>query len=79
MVSAYIMAKIETGKEKEVFSKIKEIEEIKEAITTYGTYDLLVKVNFRKNEDLDDFVFDVLRQISGVKETVTMIVVKSIV
>lgn len=79
MIQSYIMTKIETGKEAEISSKIKNIENIKESHFTYGTYDLLIKVSFEKNEDLDDFVFNVVRKIPGVKETVTVIVAKTIV
>jgi len=79
LVFAYIMAKMETGKDAEVISKIKEIKNIKESHVTYGVYDLLIKTNFEKIEDLDDFVFNVIRQIPGVKETVTIIVSKTIV
>ena len=79
MIQSYIMTKIETGKEAEISSKIKNLVNIIESHFTYGTYDLLIKVNFEKNEDLDDFVFNVVRKIPGVKETVTVIVAKTIV
>jgi DNA-binding Lrp family transcriptional regulator len=78
-VSAYILAKIEAGKDEEVISRIKEMKEIRNAIITYGVYDLIVNVDFERIEDLDNFVFNVLRRIPGIKETMTMVAVKSIV
>lgn len=78
MVSAFILAKMESGKEQEVFSRIGEMSDIKQATVTYGLYDLLIGVDFDKIEDLDGFVFNVLRRIPGIKETVTMIAVRSI-
>ena len=77
MVSAYIMAKLEVGKEKETISELKQIKEIKEAIITYGVFDLIIKVNFQNSEALDYFVFNVVRQLPGVNDTMTMLVVKT--
>lgn len=79
MVSAYILAKVDAGKDEEVFSKIREIEDVREAHAAYGIYDLFLKVNFEKIEDLDDFVFNVMRKIPGIKETTTVITAKAIV
>jgi DNA-binding Lrp family transcriptional regulator len=73
------MAKLEAGKENETFSKIKGTKEIEEAIVTYGIFDLLIKTSFEKIEDLDSFVFDVLRRIDGITDTVTMISVRRVI
>lgn len=79
MVLAYVLAKMEAGKEEEIFSRIKKLREIEEASATYGVYDLLIKVRFNRVEELDSFIFDVVRQIPGIKETVTMILAKTVV
>jgi DNA-binding Lrp family transcriptional regulator len=73
------MAKLEVGEEEEIFSKIKKTGKIEEALATYGTYDLMVRVNFSETEDLDDFIFNVLRKIPGIKDTLTIIVARKIV
>jgi DNA-binding Lrp family transcriptional regulator len=39
-------------------------------------YDLHVEASFNTMDDLDRFVFDKIRRISGVKETVTLIAFK---
>lgn len=79
MVSAYIMAKLEAGKDKGVFAEIKKLREIEEASATYGAYDLLIKVEFKTVEELDRFIFDVVRRIPGVTETVTMVVAQTMI
>jgi len=79
LVSAYVMVKLEAGREEEVFAEVEKLREIKEASATYGAYDLLIKVKFEKIEELDRFIFDVVRRIPGVRETVTMIAAKTIV
>jgi|Deesub1362B_J571_1020462.scaffolds.fasta_scaffold54109_1 DNA-binding Lrp family transcriptional regulator len=78
MGSAYILAKIEAGKEEEIFEEIRKSTEIEEANATYGVYDLVVRVNFKTVDELDEFIFGVLRRIPGVKETVTMIIAKEV-
>jgi DNA-binding Lrp family transcriptional regulator len=41
-------------------------------------YDLHVEVSFETMEALDNFVFDEIRRVAGIKETVTLIVPKVI-
>ncbi|NIR86228.1 Lrp/AsnC family transcriptional regulator [Candidatus Bathyarchaeota archaeon] len=79
MVSAYIMVKVVAGKDDEVFSQVQKLKQIKEASVTYGAYDLILMVEFPRIEEVDDFLFNVVRRIPGVSETVSMIVAKKIV
>lgn len=72
-VLAYILAKVEAGKDKEVFEEIRKLKGVKKASTTYGTYDLHIEAQFDTVEELDAFVFEKVRRIPGVIETVTMI------
>jgi len=72
-VLAYVLARVEAGRDREVFNEIKKLREIKKASATYGMYDLHIEVTVDRVEDLDAFVFDKVRKIPGVKETVTMI------
>jgi DNA-binding Lrp family transcriptional regulator len=39
-------------------------------------YDLHVEVSFKTKDELDRFIFDKIRRIPGVKETVTLIAFK---
>lgn len=45
---------------------------VRHATPTYGVYDLHVEVSFETMEELDKFIFDGIRRISGIKETVTL-------
>lgn len=72
-VDAYILVKVEAGKEREVGSQLKN-KMITEASLIYGAYDLILKVRAPLPEKLDEFIFGELRQINGVKETATCIV-----
>ena len=42
MVVAYILAKVEAGKDKEVLSEVKKVAGVRQATPTYGVYDLQV-------------------------------------
>jgi len=66
------MAKLVAGKEEDVWVEIRKPGQIREANATYGAYDLIIKANFQNIEEIDKFVFDVLRRVPGISETVTI-------
>jgi DNA-binding Lrp family transcriptional regulator len=73
LITAYVLAKVESGKDDEVLSEAQKLVGVKEATPTYGVYDLHIKVEFKSIEELDEFIFNKIRRIPGVKETVTLI------
>ena len=72
MVTAYVLAKVGAGKE-EVLEKVKKLPGIRSAVSTLGPYDLHIEVAFTTIEKLDEFIYDKMRRIPGITETVTMI------
>lgn len=78
MVTAYVLAKVESGRDKEVLDEVKKLAGIQGAVPTYGMYDLHVEVAFQSMDELDRFIFDKIRRIQGVKETVTLVAFKRI-
>jgi DNA-binding Lrp family transcriptional regulator len=78
LVDAYILAKVETGADKEVLSEIKNSPEVKKVCLTYGPYDLAIEATFESIEDLDGFIFDKLRKTPDIKETLTVICSKTV-
>lgn len=73
MVISYTLARVQPAKDLMVYNKIKELAEVKEVITTYGEYDIIIKVEVNSLEHLDEFVFGKLRTIEGVEATTTLI------
>jgi len=73
LIVAYVLAKVEAGKDKEVLSETQRLAGVKEATPTYGVFDLHIEVEFGTIEELDAFIFNKIRRIPGVKETVTLI------
>ena len=68
-----MLAKVEAGKDKEVLGETQRIAGVVEATSTYGVYDLHIKVEFKTIEELDEFIFSKIRRMPGVKETITLI------
>jgi len=79
LVLAYILAKMQVGMDDQVFAEIKKLEQIQEASATYGSYDLVIKINLKTIEDLDRFLFEQIRRIKGITETSSMIVAKQVI
>ena len=79
MVSAYIMMKMQAGMDDHVIPEIEKLERVQEANATYGSYDLVIRVDFRTVEDLDRFIFEKIRRIKGITETSSMIIAKQVV
>lgn len=73
MITAYVLAKVEAGKDAEVLARVKETPGVKQAVPTYGVYDLHVEVAFDTMEDLDRFIFEKIRTTPGIKETLTLV------
>jgi DNA-binding Lrp family transcriptional regulator len=73
MIFVYVLAKLEAGTENEVLNSLKSISQVRKASLTYGIYDLCIEALFKTLDELDDFVFNVIRKIPGIKETATLV------
>ena len=69
-----MLAKIEVGKDKQALKAIKKFAETKAITFTYGAYDLHVEVKFDTMEELDEFIFNKMRKVDGIKDTMTLVV-----
>jgi len=76
---AYVLAKIDAGQDKQALEAIKKIAGVTSITLTYGFYDLHVEVKFNTMEELDEFIFDKIRKVSGIKETVTLVVPSKVI
>ncbi len=76
MISAFTLVKISPDMNVQVLEEIKELPVIKEATLVYGEYDLIVKTATRNVEELNKFIYNVLRKIPYITVTTTMIVAR---
>ncbi|MBS7628223.1 Lrp/AsnC ligand binding domain-containing protein [Candidatus Bathyarchaeota archaeon] len=72
MVVAYLLLKVEPGSEQGVMQKLMGKPGVIEAELIYGSYDILLKLEFRTTYELDAFIFETVRAIAGVKDTLTL-------
>jgi len=75
---AFVLAKVESGKDEDVLKEVRKLGGVRRAVPTYGVYDLHVEVSFKDMDELDSFIFEKIRRIPGIKETVTLIAFKGI-
>ncbi len=79
--AAYVLINVHSGKDLEVFHKIRDLQHkfpIREVCTLYGDYDLIVKVQMHGPDDLESFVFNGLRPIQGIAQTHTLISARTV-
>ena len=72
-MTAFILVKLSPEGGMEVLNEIRENELVEEAFLIYGAFDLIVKVEVKNPEDLDSFIFNILRKVRGVLDTATCI------
>jgi DNA-binding Lrp family transcriptional regulator len=71
---AYVLVKVEPGKENVVAREIVKAKEVREAAWTYGFCDILLKAEAASINELDKIVFNRIRKTPGVLSTETIIV-----
>jgi len=75
MPRAIILVNADVGKEPEVYSSIRQIPEVVEVHTSYGTYDIIAIVNADTNEKLKGIITTRIRSIPSIRSTLSMPVV----
>lgn len=73
MITAYVLLQIKPGMDRNVLNSVKELIQVKVIETVYGEYDMLIKVEVKRLEALDSFIFDIIRTIEGVESSTTLI------
>ena len=73
MVTAFILIITDTGKEKEVISKLLGIVGVMEAWFVYGDYDVLAKVKSFDLDTLTQLILQKIRNIPNISMTSTLI------
>jgi len=66
MVISYTLARVKPAQDVVVYEVVKGLSSVKEVITTYGEFDLIIKIEVDSLAALDDFVFNKLRVIDGI-------------
>jgi DNA-binding Lrp family transcriptional regulator len=76
LAEAIVMVNVDIGKEDEVFNKLLELPEVKEIYMVYGVHDLVVILETENMDAMRTLITQKIRKISGVKSTITSIVIR---
>lgn len=72
---SYILIHCNLGKETEVLTELKKLPEMLEAHVVMGSYDIVALVEVGETKELRPLVTNKIRTISGVRQTMTVILV----
>lgn len=73
MAVAIILINTDIGKEIDVFERLKKIKEVREAYITYGTFDIIAKLEAPDLHKLNEVITKEIRNMNGVRSTLTLI------
>jgi len=74
MPSALVLLNVEAGSEETVLEQLRKTSSVKEAYSSYGVYDLIIKIKADTLEELKDTVTLKIRAIDLVRATLTLMV-----
>ena len=76
MVVAYVLLIVKPGEESKVAERLKSMTEVKDVAIVYGEYDIVIKVEEKTMETLQNFLIKKVRGIEEIERTSTMISLK---
>ena len=72
MVTAFVLSRCEPGFENQIKNKISRIPEVIDIEITYGSFDIVCKIEATNKKSLVDIILNDIRGISKIKETQTL-------
>lgn len=71
MESALVLISAAPSFDKEILDELKELPNVIEAHYLYGPYDIYAKIEAEAGQDIQDLLFDKIRNIRGITSTMT--------
>ncbi|SVC39156.1 uncharacterized protein METZ01_LOCUS292010 [marine metagenome] len=72
MAKAYVLINCDLGSEDKIISDLRKLEHIKDAVGTFGAYDMVAKVEAETSEQLREAVTWKIRKMDKVRSTLTL-------
>ena len=72
METAYILFSCEIGNEEEIASLLRQLDEIKEVMITYGDYDIIVRAVTSNSTEMDSLIISKIRKFEKIRSTITL-------
>ena len=76
MALAFVLVNCEMRVEKAVIDELKTFDAVKEAIGTFGVYDILVKLEADSDHKLRDVITQKIRKMDKVRTTTTLMIIQ---
>ena len=77
MVSAVVLVNTNVGEESKVLQSVKNLQEVEEVHALWGVYDLFVKMNSNSVDGLKEKITSGLRQVEGVSNVLTLMIMEN--
>lgn len=74
MSKAYMLITSEVGKDDSIIALLRNINTVKEAHGTFGTYDIIAKLESNSEETIHDEISNKIRKIQEIRSTLTLLV-----
>lgn len=72
MEKAYILISCEIGTEHDLISQLKKIDEIKNAMITYGDYDIVIEAITESTQKMNELITSKIRKLEKIRTTITL-------
>ena len=72
MEKAYMLISCEIGEEQSLYSKLKEIPEIKNCLITYGSYDVVAEFVTDSASQINEIIISKIRKLPNIRSTITL-------
>jgi len=76
MYTAFVLLKLKSGKEQEVYRALMKFSEIQGLRQVFGDYDILARVETGDFKTLRDIVINKIRSVDGIIATTTLIAIE---
>ena len=72
MAKAYVLINCDLGSEDKIISDLRKLEHIKDAVGTFGAYDMVAKIEAETSEQLREAVTWKIRKMDKIRSTLTL-------
>ena len=72
MAKAYVLINCDLGSEDKIIRDLRKLEHIKDAVGTFGAYDMVAKIEAETSEQLRETVTWKIRKMDKVRSTLTL-------
>ena len=72
MAKAYVLINCDLGSEDKIISDVRKLEHIKDAVGTFGAYDIVAKIEAETSEQLRETITWKIRKMNKVRSTLTL-------